>query len=934
MPADFNRTVNLPKTDFPMRAGLPAREPGMLDEWNREGVYAEQLRRNEGKPSYILHDGPPFSNGSIHMGTALNKVLKDIINRYKSMSGYYTPYVPGWDNHGMPIESAIIKKNKLDRKKMPVSAFRDACKKFAEDFVDIQRQQFIRLGVLGDWYAPYLTMAPEFEAEEVRVFGEMYKKGYIYKGHKPVYWCTHDETALAEAEIEYEEDPCESIYVKFKAVEGLDRFAEFCDPDKLFFIIWTTTTWSLPGNLAIALNPHEEYVIARVASGEQYIVATQLLEKTMAAAGITTYEVLTRFIGAEVEGAKARHPFLDRESLIAMADYVTMDSGTGCVHTAPAHGLEDYLTGRRYKLKDITPIDDRGIMTEQAGPYAGQFYEKAAESILEDLKRTGALFASEHMTHSYAHCWRCKNPVIYRATSQWFCSVEAFKEEAIGACQDVEWIPGWGQERIISMIRDRSDWCISRQRHWGLPIPVFYCTTCKQPVCTPASIESVAEKFAAAGSNSWFDLDASALLPDGFVCPHCGSTHFTKETDTLDGWFDSGSSHLAALKNHPDCKWPADLYLEGADQYRGWFQSSMLTSVATQGSAPYKTVLTHGWVVDGAGKAMHKSLGNAIAPEDIIKQYGADILRLWVASSDYRVDVRVSDQIFQQLSQSYLKIRNTARYILGNLNDYDANNPLPYAEMEELDRYILSRLNVLIEKVLKAYEDFEYHTIYHAIHNFCVVELSNFYLDVIKDRLYCEGNSSRACRSAKTAMYRILDAMVRMLTPILAFTSDEIWKAMPHASLDDPRHVIYNPMAEKNPEYELSPAITEKWEKIIVLRDGANKALEQARNAKIIGKPLEAKLVIRSNPELIAFIRSIEEMLPTIFIVSQVEVHEGTEGEPCEGMDGIFLKVLRAEGEKCPRCWIYTKEPTSQDPHQGLCPRCTAVLRKYYPDFE
>lgn len=934
MPVDYNKTINLPKTDFPMRAGLPKREPGFLEEWKEDGVFEELLKINADKPKYVLHDGPPFSNGNIHMGTALNKVLKDFINRYKAMSGYYTPYKPGWDNHGMPIESAIIKAHRLDRNKMTIPEFRDRCREFAQSFVDIQMEQFIRLGVLGDWENPYLTMTPEFEKEEVKVFGEMYRKGYIYKGLKPVYWCSHDETALAEAEIEYFDDPVESIYVKFQVTDDLGRFAGISDIEKLYFVIWTTTAWSLPGNLAIALNPSEEYALARIPSGETFIMAKALIDKVMNFAGYDEYEIIHTFEGKQAEGMKARHPFLDRESLLVLADYVTMDSGTGCVHTAPAHGIEDYESGRKYNLPEITPIDDRGYMTAEAGQFEGLFYEKAADAITEHLRETGALFADEKLVHSYPHCWRCKEPVIYRATSQWFCSVEAIKDEAVAACRAVKWIPAWGEERIISMIRDRADWCISRQRHWGLPIPVFYCEECGQPVCNDQTINAVSELFGEFGSNIWYEKEAEELLPDGFTCPHCGASSFSKETDTLDGWFDSGSSHYASLNKQEDASWPADLYLEGSDQYRGWFQSSLLTAVATKGTAPYKSVLTHGWVVDGEGKAMHKSLGNTIAPEDIIKVYGADLLRLWVASSDYRADVRVSDAIFKQLSQAYLKIRNTARYILGNLNGFDPANKVAYEDLLELDRWALMKLDKLVERVVKAYEDFEYHIIYHSIHNFCVVDMSNFYLDVIKDRLYCEAADSLAYRSAQTTMYIILDSMVRMLAPILAFTSDEIWKAMPHSQSSDPRHVVYNTMAETHAEYRFDASDEEKWDRLVQLRDGVNLELEKARADKRIGKPLEAKIILNCNESMLEFLKPLEDFLPTLFIVSQVHVNSGTEGAPCEGLDGISIVVEDADGEKCPRCWIFSTSVGEDDEHPALCARCAKVVKENYSELE
>ncbi len=932
--ADYNKTLNLPQTEFPMRAGLPKREPEFLKKWTEEGLYQKLVEQNKDKPRYTLHDGPPFSNGFIHMGTAMNKVLKDFVNRYKMMSGWNVTYIPGWDNHGMPIESAIIKKQKLDRKKMTIPEFRDACHAFAMDFVNKQRSQFIRLGVLGDWEHPSLTMDPAFEAVEVKVFGEMYKKGYIYKGLKPVYWCPHDETALAEAEIEYQDDPCTSIYVKFRVSDDKGKLADCCDLNNTYFIIWTTTTWTLPGNLAIALNPRESYVLAKAENGETYITAEALLAKTMAQAGIEHYEIVRRMDGSEFEYMTAQHPFLDRQSLVVLADYVTMDSGTGCVHTAPGFGADDYITCRRYNMEMVVPVDDRGYQTEDAGKFAGLYYEESNGAILEDLKQTGALFASEEFTHSYPHCWRCKHPIIFRATPQWFCSVEAFKDEAVKACENVTWLPAWGGERITSMVRERADWCISRQRRWGLPIPVFYCEECGKPVCTDESIQAVSDLFAAHGSNAWYEKEAADILPEGFRCPHCGGVHFTKELDTLDGWFDSGSTHFAVLENtvKPEWgqqQWPADLYLEGADQYRGWFQSSLLTAVAAKGQgAPYKTVLTHGWVVDGEGKAMHKSLGNAVDPQQVIDQYGADILRMWVASSDYRVDVRISPEIFKQLSQVYLKIRNTARYILGNLDGFDPNNLVPPEQMLPLDRWGITRLNQLMERVKQGYEDFEYHIVHHSLHNFCVVELSNFYLDVIKDRLYCEERDGLKRRSAQTAMYLILDTMVRMLAPILCYTADEIWQAMPHHKGAVADHVMFNQMNEPFTAYALSEEEQAQWNELTALRDDVNLALEAARAAKVIGKPLEADVVLHCTKEQAAKFAPQAGLLANLFIVSNVEVVEGEGGKPCENVPGVGCEVKEAGGEKCERCWIHDHTVGQNSGHPTLCARCASVVEK------
>ena len=926
---DYKNTIITPKTDFPMRAGLPQREPPMLEHWNKIDVYSLLLKKNEGKPAFILHDGPPFSNGELHMGHALNKTLKDFILRSYAMRGYYTPYVPGWDNHGMPIESAIIKKNKLNHKSMPVTEFRSACEAFAQDFIDRQMAGFRRLGVLGDWAHPYKTMDRHFEAEEVKVFGEMYRKGYIYKGLKPVYWCPKDETALAEAEIEYQDDPCTSIYVKFALKDDKGRLSEYGTKDT-YFIIWTTTTWTLPVNLAIALNPDEDYVLLQAENGERYIVAGALAEKTMKAGKIASYETLAHFKGRFFEYMTAQHPFLDRDSLLVVADYVTMDSGTGCVHTAPGFGADDYQTCRRYNMDLIVPVDDRGFQTEAAGKFAGLRYDVSNKAIYDDLVSTGALFASEEFTHSYPHCWRCKSPIIFRATPQWFCSVESFKDEAVAACEEVKWLPAWGKDRMISMIRDRADWCISRQRRWGLPIPVFYCKDCGKPVCTPETIAHISRLFDEQGSNCWFAQEAMELVPEGLTCPHCGGTQFDKETDTLDGWFDSGSTHIASLRrDHPE-QWPATMYLEGADQYRGWFQSSLLTSVGALGQgAPFRECLTHGWTVDGEGKAMHKSLGNGVDPAELIRDFGADIVRLWAASADYRADVRCSKEIFKQLSQSYLKFRNTARYCLGNLDGFDAEHLVAPEDMLELDRWAVTKLNGLIETGFRAYENYEFHVLTHAINDFCVVELSSFYLDILKDRLYCEERNGLKRRSAQTALYLILDAMARMYAPILAFTCDEIWQAMPHRTGDDPRNIVLNEMVRPYTAYALDEAAMKKWDTLIALRNDVNGVLETARADKRIGKALEAHVALYAGDEASrAALEAVKELnLAELFIVSDVLLENGAPKEEniCgsgANFPGMRIEVLPAAGEKCPRCWMHSTQANAE----GLCPRCAAVL--------
>ena len=924
---DYKNTIITPKTDFPMRAGLPQREPGMLENWNKIDVYKLLMEKNENKPRFILHDGPPFSNGDIHMGHALNKTLKDFIVRSYAMRGYCTPYTPGWDNHGMPIESAIIKKNKLNHKTMPVTEFRSACEAFAQDFINRQMAGFRRLGVLGDWDRPYKTMDKRFEAEEVKVFGEMYRKGYIYKGLKPVYWCPKDETALAEAEIEYQDDPCTSIYVKFALKDTKGKL----DGKGTYVIIWTTTPWTLPGNLAIALNPRESYVIVDAKNGEKYVLAEALLEKTMAAGGIESYEIVDRFPGSFFEYMTAQHPFLDRDSMLVTADYVTMDSGTGCVHTAPGFGADDYQTCRRYNMDLIVPVDDRGFQTADAGKYAGLRYDVSNTQIVEDMKVDGSLFASEVFTHSYPHCWRCKSPIIFRATPQWFCSVDSFKDEAAEACDDVLWLPAWGKDRMVAMIRDRADWCISRQRRWGLPIPVFYCKDCGKPVCTPETIDRISKIFGEEGSNAWFAKDAMDLIPEGFSCPHCGGKTFDKETDTLDGWFDSGSTHIASLRLDDSQNWPSDIYLEGADQYRGWFQSSLLTSVgALGGGAPFKKCLTHGWVVDGEGKAMHKSLGNGVDPADLIRDFGADIVRLWAASADYRADVRCSKEIFKQLSQTYLKFRNTARYCLGNLAGFDADNLVSPEEMLELDRWAVTKLNGLIETAFKAYDNYEFHILTHAINDFCVVELSNFYLDILKDRLYCESKDGLKRRSAQTALYLIVDAMARMYAPILAYTADEIWQAMPHRKEDDVRNIVLNDMVKPYEAYALDAETMAKWDTLMALRSDVNGVLEAARAEKRIGKALEAAVALSAEDETAkAALDAVKDMdLMELFIVSKVTLDK-TDAEAVCGkgtnFPGLTVQVTNAPGEKCPRCWMHSEEANAE----GLCPRCAKVMADF-----
>ena len=916
---EYKSTLNMTKSGFPMRAGLPKREPEMLKHWEELDLYNELLKKNEGKPLFNLHDGPPFSNGALHMGHALNKSIKDFITRSYAMRGYYTPYIPGWDNHGMPIESAIIKQNKLNHKAMSVAEFRSACHEFADHYIDVQRDGFKRMGVVGDWEHPYKTMDPGFEAQEVRVFGKMYQNGHIYKGLKPVYWCAHDETALAEAEIEYKDDPCTTVYVKFPMNDDLGKLSHL-DRSKLFFVIWTTTIWTLPGNLAIALHPDESYAVVKAPNGEMYIMAEALIEKVMGIGGFDSYEVVEIHPGCFYENMLASHPFLPKTSRLVLADYVTMDSGTGCVHTAPGFGADDYETCKRYGMEMVVPVDDQGRHTDYAGKYAGMLTDESNSIILEDMKKDGTLFASEEIVHSYPHCWRCKNPIIFRATPQWFCSVDSFKDEAIAACNDVRWVPAWGKDRMRSMILERTDWCISRQRRWGLPIPVFYCKDCGKPICTPESIEAVATLFEKEGSNAWFDMAAEDILPKGFTCPHCGaSAGFEKETDTLDGWFDSGSTHFAAMERDQGF-WPSTMYMEGLDQYRGWFQSSLLVAVGALGrGAPFKECLTHGWTVDGEGKAMHKSLGNGMDPAEIFEKYGADLLRLWAGSSDYHVDVRCSDEIFKQLSQNYLKFRNTCKFCLDNLVNFDPNDLVKPEEMLPLDKWAVTRLNDLITKVFAWYDNYEFHSVSHAINDFCVVELSSFYFDILKDRLYCDEADGPERRSAQTALFLILDAMTRMFAPILAFTCDEVWLAMPHRAEDDGRNVLFNEMVQPYTQYALSQEEMENWGRIASLRSAVNGALEQARADRIIGKSLEAAVSLTVPQEDAFLTRMSEEALADLFIVSQVSLTVG---------DEVSVRVKAAAGVKCGRCWKVLHSVASVGKHEALCPRCAAVMAK------
>ncbi len=921
MAQDYNNTLNLPKTDFPMRGNLPKREPETLEKWEKERLYYKMIEKNKGKKTYILHDGPPYANGEIHLGTALNKTLKDFIVKYKNMSGFCAPYVPGWDTHGLPIELKAMKSIGVENGAIPPVELRKHCHDFAMMHVQNQMKQFKRLGTIGDYDYPYLTLRPEFEARQVEVFGEMAKRGYMYKGLKPVYWCPDCNTALAEAEIEYSNDPCYSIYVKFNVTDDKGIFSGMgLDTSKIYFVIWTTTTWTIPGNLAICLGPEYNYTLVHVGD-EYYVMAEELVKTTMETAGITEYTTEGIFTGAELEGMKTKHPLYDRPSPIIVGDHVTLESGTGCVHTAPGYGVEDFEVCKNYDdIGIIVCVDAKGRQTAEAGEFEGMDTDTANKAIAAKLTEVGAMLATQKIVHQYPHCWRCNSPIIYRATEQWFCSVNDFKNEAIKAIEEVQWIPEWGEDRIKGMVRDRSDWCISRQRTWGVPIPIVYCKDCGKPIVNDETISAIADLFRKEGSDAWWTREASEFIPAGVKC-ECGCSEFTKEYDIMDVWFDSGVSHTAVMDEFDSLSWPADLYLEGADQYRGWFQSSLLTSVVYKGTAPYKAVCTHGWVVDGEGKTMHKSLGNGIDPSEITDQYGADILRLWVASSDYHSDIRISKTILSQLSDAYKKIRNTARFILGNLGNGNGFNPdtdsVSDDKLTELDKWALMRLDALIDKVNEGYQAFDFHIAFHAIHNFCVIDMSNFYLDIIKDRLYCEKEDSELRRAAQTAMYRILSAVARLAAPIISFTAEEIWQFMPHTSADDTESVFLNQMPEKS-GIEFSEAFIEKWNFIYAARESANKALEDARNEKIIGKSLEAKIIIKSNEADFGRYSDLAKQLTEILIVSDVEI-EKNDGE-------TVFEVAKAEGGKCERCWCYSKYVGENHEHPTLCQRCAIAI--------
>ena len=932
---DYRHTLNLPKTDFPMKANLPKREPEMLATWETKRIYRQITEKAKGRTRYILHDGPPYANGHIHLGTALNKILKDFIVKSKFMAGFDSRYVPGWDCHGLPVEHEVEKSLGSKKGELSIVEIRKRCREYAARFVEIQREEFKRLGVFGEWENPYLTMNFPYQATIVREFGKFLLDGSVYKGKKPVHWCPTCKTALAEAEVKYEDHRSPSIYVKFKMVSTPSHPSPLEGEGKgggdigdifprlkgkpISIIIWTTTPWTIPANLAIALHPDFTYVAVDV-GGEVYVLAEGLLESVMEKFGIKKYEVLEKFSGKRLEGLKCRHPFLERDSLILLASYVTLDTGTGCVHTAPGHGQEDYESGIRYGLEIYSPVDDEGRFTQDVPFFAGQFVFDANEAVNQKLTEVGALLKVEVMEHSYPHCWRTNDPIIFRATEQWFISMDKnrLRKHALKSINEVSWIPPWGKDRIYGMIENRPDWCVSRQRVWGIPITVFYCAACQQPLMNQETIDYVAQLFEEKGADIWFEEEADGLLPEGTHCLQCGGRNFIKEKDILDVWFDSGVSWAAVLEAREYLQYPANLYLEGSDQHRGWFHSSLLTSVGTRGRAPYLSVLTHGFFVDGEGKKMSKSAGNMIVPEEVIGQLGADVLRLWVAAEDYMEDIKISDEILKRLADAYFRIRNTFRFLLGNLYDFDpGKDRIPYHRLYEMDRWALHRLQKLILRVREAYERFEFHIVYHTVQNFCAVEMSALYFDILKDRLYTFPAHSAGRRSAQTVLYEILEALARLMAPILTFTAEEVWRYIPTAP-EKAESVHLMPFPEVQREY-LDETLEDQWQKIWEVRAVVNKALEEARKERRIGLSLDAQIRLHLPEKMVQFLQGYQKHLKSIFIVSSV-ILEGDEKE-------IWAEVLRADGRKCERCWNYDVTVGLHPEHQAICERCVEAIK-------
>ncbi len=928
---DYKKSLSLPKTDFPMKANLVNREPEQLKAWEENNLYDRIRKASAGRKKFVLHDGPPYANGNIHLGTAMNKILKDIIIRSRQMTGFDAPYVPGWDCHGLPIEHNVDIKMGSKKKKLGLIDFRKACRSYAQKYIEIQRKEFKRLGVMGEWENPYLTMNKRYEAVIAREFCKFAQNGSLFRSKKPIHWCCSCKTALAEAEIEYSDESSPSIFVRFPLVDDLNKEIPGIKNKTVFMAIWTTTPWTLPANLAVALHPDLPYAAVDVGNDAVYILAKDLVDKSMEIFGIEDYTILSEIDAKSLERKKCRHPLYDKESLIILAPHVTLEAGTGCVHTAPGHGREDYEAGLKYDLDAYSPVNDNGCFANGVEFFEGQFVFKADPEIIEKLKEKKSLIAEEKLMHSYPHCWRCKKPVIFRATPQWFISMEktSLRKKSLEEIGRVEWIPAWGKGRIYGMIENRPDWCVSRQRSWGVPITVFYCEKCENLHINQEVIDKIFSLFDQHGADIWFEKNASEILGDDTACSECGHKGFVKENDILDVWFDSGVSHAAVLEERGTIlNWPADLYLEGSDQHRGWFHSALLTAVGTRDKAPYKAVLTHGFVVDAHGKKMSKSIGNVIPPDKIIKQYGAEILRLWVSASDYRDDVRISDNILKQLSDAYRRIRNTCRFMMGNLFDFNPeNDAVSFDAMPEIDRFALHKLKGLIQKVSKAYERYEFHTIYHGLYNYCTLDLSAFYLDVLKDRLYTSPPLSAERRSAQTVMWILLDSIAKMMAPILPFTSEEIWKHMPsHSKKESSIHLADFPLPDNIWQ---NNALSEKWEQLLLIRGEVTKALEHARGKKMIGHPLDAEVTINSETDLHKLLMAYAEELKGIFIVSRVLLvqNDSLEGAyESDTIQALKIKVAPAPGEKCERCWIYDTTVGSSASHPTVCKRCEDAL--------
>lgn len=922
---NYKETLNLPRTDFPMKADLPKREPEMLKSWEEKDIYAHIRRKFSGRPKYILHDGPPYANGDIHIGHALNKTLKDIVVKYRTMRGFDSPYVPGWDCHGLPVEHALFKELKISKGQIDQLEFRKKAADYALKFVATQKEQFKRLGVFGDWNDPYLTLDPGYVARIIRSFGKLVEGGYIYKGVKPVNWCVRDETALAEAEVEYTDHASPSVFVKFKVID--QKFAG----GKHFLIIWTTTPWTLVANVAVAVHPQLSYVSVKVGE-ETFFLAKDLLNSVANKAGFKDFKIIGEFKGKDMEGLDYSHPFIGRKGKVVLADYVSNEEGSGCVHTAPGHGMEDYLTGQKYGLPTIMPVNEKGLFDNTAGEFAGMHVFKANDAIIERLRKDDALLYAGSVTHSYPHCWRCKEPVIFRATVQWFINVDhnALRKQALDEIKHVKWVPPVGENRISAMVGTRPDWCLSRQRYWGVPVPAFYCESCKKPILDSGLIGRIADIMEKEGSNAWFAKSAEELLPDNFSCPSCKGKKFRKDEDILDVWFDSGVSHQSVLRRRKELAFPADLYLEGSDQHRGWFQAALLTSIPIEHKPPFGTVLTHGFVVDGEGRKMSKSLGNVISPQEVIKTHGADVLRMWVASCDYYEDIRISKEILERTSEAYRKIRNTARFILGNLNDFDpAKDKLDHKDLLEIDKWAVSKAYSLAHEIGQYYDAFEFHKVFRALYSFCTVELSSFYLDVSKDRLYTYAPNSKERRSCQTSIYEIIMVLAKSLAPIAPFTADEIWQKVRR---DDPEISVHASLWPEARQGYVDKSLEEKWEKIFILRPYIMKAIEEKRAKAVIGDSMEASVVLYiKDANKYRFLHEFAKELAGVFVLSDLKLEDVTVVP--QGKDGLLeieglgIYVDKAAGVKCERCWTYSRDVGSDPAHPTLCGRCSKVLK-------